>query len=375
MKKLLGVLLYFFVLHKHIDAKSGNLRTNDVKNEQDEKRKKFTTGWIPYYVPPKGKTIPIALLAALPEKTTFRKSENMRKDVKEEQEGEENVNSLNHSGEANDADFQFKLQIVEGADHSTDGQLEGGSSPGDAAGTEVPAGEVDHLEQGEGLPEEAAGHTTEHATELVAELVEEPAAVPVAEEAPAADDQNAEVPEEAQSLPVHEANEVSVEESQEGTPSVAEQGVDDSVPGKPADEGIPSQSADASVPNQPEDESMSEPDESNDSEVDSVEEASEEENFYHMMEEDDDDDEEAEMGDEEFEDDYDNVMHKINEHEEHDEHERETPSNDGSKYLTRADIVVMLAVRNMLSALNDDYGIMDFLTGFNPGVINPFYML
>ncbi|OTN68305.1 Uncharacterized protein PKNOH_S03336300 [Plasmodium knowlesi] len=442
MNKLLGVVLYFFVLHKQLDAKNGNLRSSDVKNEQVEKGKKITTGWIPYYLPPKGQTIPIAPFDALPEKTTFRKSADMRKDAEEEQEGEENANSLIQSGKTNDADFQLMLQIVEGADNSTDVQVEGGFSPDDLVDTGVPTGEVDNLEQGkEALLEELAGHMAKHTNGLVAELVEEPVTAPADKETGVAGDKSGEVPEGAKPLPVHEGDEVSVEESQEGTPLVAEQAVEEIVPSQPEDVSVPNQPEDVSVPNQPEDVSVpnqpedvsvpnqpedvsvpnqpedvsvpnqpedvsvpnqpedvsvpnqpedvsvpnqpedvsvpnqledvsvTEPDERNNSEVDTAEETSEEENFYHM-EEDDEDEDEDEMGDEEFEDDYDIVMHKIN-----DDHEQGTPSNDGSKHLTRADIVVMLAVRNMLSALNDDYGIMDFLTGFNPSVISPFYIL
>ncbi|SCO71730.1 hypothetical protein, conserved [Plasmodium vivax] len=419
MKKFLGVVLYFFLLNKYSDAKNGNLRTSDVKNEQVEKRKKSASGWVPYYLPPKGQTTtPIALLAALPEKTTFRGSANVRKDVKEE--GEQNVSGLPQSGETNDTDFQFELQIVDGADHSTEAQLEGGSSPADAVHGVEPAGEV-----GEAPLEEAVEHAAEHAAELVAELVEEPQAAPDAPPAapPAA--------EEAQPQPVQEADEVSVEEKQEGTPSVAEQAVDESVPSQPADESVPSQPedadvpslpadadapslpadadapsqpedadapslpADADAPNQPEDAdapsqpedadapsqpedadapsqsadaSAPEPDESNGSEVDTVEEAGGKENFYHL-EEDEEEEEEEEMDDDEFEDDYDIVMHKINEHE-----GEKTPSGDNPKYLTRADIITMLAVRNMLSSFNYDYAVMDFLTGFNPGVIGSFYV-
>ncbi|GAB65569.1 hypothetical protein PCYB_063010 [Plasmodium cynomolgi strain B] len=392
MKKLLSVVLYFFILHKHLDAKSGNLRTSDAKNEQVEK-KNFSNGWVPYYLPQKGQTTPIALLAALPEKTIFRKSDNMRKDMKEEEEeeeegGEENVSSLIQSGEENDGDFQFRLQIVEGAEDSTDTELEGeGSSPADAVHMEVPTGEVDNLEKGEALLEQVEVHTAEHAAELVAEPVEEepmeeePVAAPVDEEPQAADDENGEAPEEAQSLPVQEADEVSVEEGQEGTPSVAEQTVDESVPSEPEDVAVPSEPADAAVPNEPEDAAvpsqpvdesvpsepadaaLPEPNESNGSEVDTEEEESGKENFYHLEE-----DEEEEEEEEEFEDDYDNVMHKIN------EHEGETPSNDGPKNLNRADIITMLAVRNMLSALNYDYAVMDFLTGFNPDVISSIYV-
>ncbi|KMZ87836.1 hypothetical protein PVBG_05087 [Plasmodium vivax Brazil I] len=388
MKKFLGVVLYFFLLNKYSDAKNGNLRTSDVKNEQVEKRKKSASGWVPYYLPPKGQTTtPIALLAALPEKTTFRGSANVRKDVKEE--GEQNVSGLPQSGETNDTDFQFELQIVDGADHSTEAQLEGGSSPADAVHGVEPAGEV-----GEAPLEEAVEHAAEHAAELVAELVEEPPAAPDAP--PAA--------EEAQPQPVQEADEVSVEEKQEGTPSVAEQAVDESVPSQPADESVPSQPedadvpslpadadapslpADADAPSQPEDAdapsqpedadapsqsadaSAPEPDESNGSEVDTVEEAGGKENFYHL-EEDEEEEEEEEMDDDEFEDDYDIVMHKINEHE-----GEKTPSGDNPKYLTRADIITMLAVRNMLSSFNYDYAVMDFLTGFNPGVIGSFYV-
>ncbi|CAI7719313.1 conserved Plasmodium protein, unknown function [Plasmodium vivax] len=388
MKKFLGVVLYFFLLNKYSDAKNGNLRTSDVKNEQVEKRKKSASGWVPYYLPPKGQTTtPIALLAALPEKTTFRGSANVRKDVKEE--GEQNVSGLPQSGETNDTDFQFELQIVDGADHSTEAQLEGGSSPADAVHGVEPAGEV-----GEAPLEEAVEHAAEHAAELVAELVEEPQAAPDAP--PAA--------EEAQPQPVQEADEVSVEEKQEGTPSVAEQAVDESVPSQPADESVPSQPedadvpslpadadapslpadadapslpADADAPSQPEDAdapsqsadaSAPEPDESNGSEVDTVEEAGGKENFYHL-EEDEEEEEEEEMDDDEFEDDYDIVMHKINEHE-----GEKTPSGDNPKYLTRADIITMLAVRNMLSSFNYDYAVMDFLTGFNPGVIGSFYV-
>ncbi|VUZ94538.1 hypothetical protein PVP01_0620900 [Plasmodium vivax] len=379
MKKFLGVVLYFFLLNKYSDAKNGNLRTSDVKNEQVEKRKKSASGWVPYYLPPKGQTTtPIALLAALPEKTTFRGSANVRKDVKEE--GEQNVSGLPQSGETNDTDFQFELQIVDGADHSTEAQLEGGSSPADAVHGVEPAGEV-----GEAPLEEAVEHAAEHAAELVAELVEEPQAAPDAP--PAA--------EEAQPQPVQEADEVSVEEKQEGTPSVAEQAVDESVPSQPADESVPSlpadadapslpadadapsQPEDADAPSQPEDAdapsqsadaSAPEPDESNGSEVDTVEEAGGKENFYHL-EEDEEEEEEEEMDDDEFEDDYDIVMHKINEHE-----GEKTPSGDNPKYLTRADIITMLAVRNMLSSFNYDYAVMDFLTGFNPGVIGSFYV-
>ncbi|KMZ81619.1 hypothetical protein PVIIG_04708 [Plasmodium vivax India VII] len=366
MKKFLGVVLYFFLLNKYSDAKNGNLRTSDVKNEQVEKRKKSASGWVPYYLPPKGQTTtPIALLAALPEKTTFRGSANVRKDVKEE--GEQNVSGLPQSGETNDTDFQFELQIVDGADHSTEAQLEGGSSPADAVHGVEPAGEV-----GEAPLEEAVEHAAEHAAELVAELVEEPQAAPDAP--PAA--------EEAQPQPVQEADEVSVEEKQEGTPSVAEQAVDESVPSQPADESVPSQPEDADpedadapsqpedadVPSQSADASAPEPDESNGSEVDTVEEAGGKENFYHL-EEDEEEEEEEEMDDDEFEDDYDIVMHKINEHE-----GEKTPSGDNPKYLTRADIITMLAVRNMLSSFNYDYAVMDFLTGFNPGVIGSFYV-
>ncbi|KJP86585.1 hypothetical protein AK88_03781 [Plasmodium fragile] len=361
MKKLLGVVLYFFVLHKHIDAKSGNLRNSDATNESVEKGKNVTNGWIPYYyLLPKGQTTPIAVLAAMPEKTTFRKPANMKKDVTEGEEGEENVNSLIQSGEANDGDFQFTLQIVEGADHLTDAHLEGGSSAADAVNAEVPTGQVVEDLQGgaEALLEQAAGHTPE----------QEPVRVPAVEQPQAADNQNGEAAEEAESLPVHEADNVPVEEGQQGTPAVPEQAVEESVATQPADASVPEQAVDESVATQPADASVPEPNTSTGSEVDSVEEANEQENLYHI--EDEGEGEEEEMEDEEFEDDYHNVMYKLNES----EGETDIPSYDDSNYLTRADIVVMIAARNMLNALNDNYSIMDFLTTFNPNVMNSFHL-
>lgn len=364
-------MLYLFVLQKQLDAKSGNLRSSDVKDDKVEKKKKLTSGWIPYYLPPQGEeTTPISLLASLPEKTTFRKSANMRKDVKEEEEGEENLSSLMQSGEESDVDFQFELQIVEGADDSTDAQMEGGFSQANSVHTRVETGEVDDSQRGDAVLEQAQGHTAEHAAELVAEWVGQPVTAPASGEPRAEDDKNEEAPEEAQPLPVQETNEVSVEEGQEETPSVAKKAVHESAPSQPADVSESSQPEDVSVPNQSTDATVPELNESNGSEVDTAEGASAKENFYHSEEHEEEEEEKQEqMEDEEFENDYDNVMHEGN------DHEGETSSNDGPTYLTIGDTVTMLAVRNLLSAFNYDYAVMDFLTSFNPDVISAFYVV
>ncbi|SBT33483.1 hypothetical protein POVWA2_015030 [Plasmodium ovale wallikeri] len=394
MRKIFSAVFFFFLLNKNVSAKNGNLRHGGNKNEQLEKEKNGDSAdeWTSYYFSPQNK---VATTTNLYDSSETVIQTNL--DGTHHEEGTlTNDNVTPELEEQTDTDSQLKSQIEEGADDSVVAELQyDAPSHGDEADVLLTPADNNQGEENDLLDptlsvmeeEEETTIDMNHNDEADVHLSDkssdggEDDMAPVNMPEQASHEESAQANDASEEEVVNEVGAVEDEankvEAVENEENEVEAGEGEEVVQEGLADGLNEQKTPAEETYDKENVEVHQ--EETSSGNGNVEDPAGGKTDAHrekagVVEEDDhyeydDYDDYDESYEDQYADDYANIMNKLK------ESEMEEESTDKYKKMSKVDIINMLLLRNLLSSLNYDYVVMDALMGSEMGIINPVYFL